>query len=189
MMLGLENYYEVSDVRKIVFDLDGAKATATMRDEVVPKACEAIWRKLPLSGMSIHAKWAAREFMLHLSGENRMILEQEGTRDASDIEIEGLGETPHFGAGQIFYFHREPGVLRGVQRDYAAEFQRELCELAIFYGHSGPSLQDPGRQPDPSKQVSIWFATFDEPIPRDFIARSDAMQYEGNKPLTVKRLQ
>ncbi len=175
-------------MRKIEFDLDGAKATAVMRDDAVPKACEAIWNKLPLSGMSIHAKWAAREFMLHLSGESRIILKQEGIRDANDMEIEGLGRLPPFGMGQIYYFYREPGVLRGVQRDYGPEFQKELCEFAIFYGHSAPSIQDPGRQPDPSKSISIWFATFEEPIPSDFVAEADAMQHEGLKPLIVRRL-
>ncbi len=172
-------------MRKIEFDLDGSKAIALMRENEVPKACEAIWNKLPLSGMSIHAKWAAREFMLHLSGESRIILKQEGP----GMGIAGLSESaPPLGVGRISYFYRAPGVLRGVQRDYAPEFQRELCEFAIYYGNSASSIQDPGRQPDPSKSVSIWFATFEEPIPSDFVAKADAMQYEGLKPLVIRRL-
>jgi hypothetical protein len=171
-------------MRRIEFDLDGAKATAVLLEDSVPKTCETIWNKLPLSGMAIHAKWAAREFMLHLGGKNKMVLRQEGPGTA----ITGLGRTAPFGVGRILYFYREAGVLRGVQRDYSPEFQRELCEFAIYYGHSAPSMQDPGRQPDPTKSVSIWFATFEEPIPKDFVAKADALNYEGNKPLVVRRV-
>ena len=171
-------------MRRIEINLDGAKATAVLRDEEVPKACETIWNRLPLSGMSIHAKWAAREFMLHFGGENRIILEQEGP----NFRILGLEPALPFGLGKIFYSYRAPGVLRGIQRDYGSESQRDLCEFAIFYGHSAASVQDPGRQPDPGKSVHIWFATFEEPIPKDLIAKADAMQYEGLKPLTVRRL-
>jgi len=173
-------------MRKMEFELDGAKAKAIMLEDAVPKTCEAIWNKLPLSGMSIHAKWAAREFMLHLSGKNRIILKPEGP--SAEEDIAGTLHQVPFGMGRISYFFREAGVLRGVQRDYSPEFQRELCEFAIYYGHGAPSIQDPGRQPDPTKSVNIWFATFEEPIPKDFVAKADAMQYEGMKPLAIRRL-
>jgi hypothetical protein len=171
-------------MRRIEFDLDSAKATAVLLEDLVPKTCEIIWNKLPLSGMAIHAKWAAREFMLHLGGKNRIILEPEGPSKES---VAGTLESVPFGAGRVSYFYRQAGVLRGVQRDYSPEFQRELCEFAIYYGHGAPSMQDPGRQPDPTKSVNIWFATFEEPIPKDFIAKADALNYEGVKPLVVRR--
>jgi hypothetical protein len=172
-------------MRKIEFDLDGAKAKAIMLDAAVPKSCEAIWNRLPLTGMAIHAKFAAREFMLHLGGKNRIILEPEEPRGTESVA--GLLDRVPFGVGRISYVYRQPGVLRGVQRDYSPEFQRELCEFAIYYGHSAPSLQDPGRQPDPTKSVNIWFATFEEPIPKDLIAKADALNYEGLKPLEIRK--
>jgi len=121
-------------MRKAEFDLSGAKAIGVMRNDIVPRAFQTIWNSLRMSAMTIQTKWAARESMLHLGGKNRIILKQEGPRAATDMEIEDLGPVPPLRVGRILYFHREPSVLRGVQRDYSPEFQRELCELAIFYG-------------------------------------------------------
>ena len=165
-------------MRKIEFDLNGAKATAVMLDEVVPKTCDIIWNRLPLEGMAIHAKWAGREFMLHLGGENRILLEPETPNKKAKIP---------YGLGTISYFYREAGVLRGVQREYSPEFQKGLIEFAIYYGDRAPSMQDPGRKPPAGKQFSNLFAIFEEPIPDDFVAQADSLNYEGLKPLVVRQ--
>jgi hypothetical protein len=102
--------------------------------------------------------------------------------------IDGLPYAQPYGVGRISYVYRAAQQTRGIRKDYPQESQKELCEFAIYYGHSTASMQDPGRQPDPEKEVNVWFATFEEPIPRNFISKADAMQYEGRKPLVVRRL-
>lgn len=173
--------------RKIKFELNGAEAVAVMREHVSPRTCEAVWNRLPISGKAVHAMWAGRELMLHLTGQNRMVLEQEGPVMAAQGGIDGLPYAQPFGVGRISYIHRAALQTRGVRKDYPTESQNELCEFAIYYGFSTPSMQDPGRRPQAGKEVSVWFATFEEPIPEDFISNADAMQYEGDKGLVVSQ--
>jgi len=41
--------------RKVELEIEGAKALAVMHDDLTPKACDAIWDKLPLEGPAIMA--------------------------------------------------------------------------------------------------------------------------------------
>ena len=65
-------------MRKLLFELGGTSAVAELHDDIVPNTCEAVWNMLPAEGMAIHANWASREIMLHLSGEKILRLRPEG---------------------------------------------------------------------------------------------------------------
>ena len=106
-------------IRKIELEIEGAKALAVMHDDLTPKACDAIWKKLPLEGPAIMAKWACREIMLHLTGDMRIELETEGPRRM------------YTAPGDLGYLLRGPSLL-GPQKEYDPEFRRSLCELVIF---------------------------------------------------------
>jgi hypothetical protein len=166
--------------RKIVFELNGTKAVAEMHDEEVPKTCDAVWKILPVEGMSIHANWAGREIMLHLEGEKLLKLPPEGP-------------TSHGGLapGDIGYFYRAPGLARGKQAAYSAQMQRGLSEFAIFYGDpagGGLAAQDPARRGDSTRFVSTKFAHFIDP-PREFLQKCDEIRHKGLQKLVVKRLE
>jgi len=170
-------------VRKIELEIEGAKAIAVMHDDLTPKACDAIWDKLPLEGPSIMAKWACREIMLHLTGDMRIELEPEGPKR--------LYTAP----GDIGYFLRGPGLL-GTQKDYAPEFRRSLCEFTIFYGLTTGSPSDPGRMMDEDKldikptspRAGVTWAHFERPIPNDFYLKCESVRH-GRKKLTIRRYQ
>ncbi|MFH0848809.1 MAG: DUF3830 family protein [archaeon] len=161
-------------MKKIVLNLDGAKAIAVLHEREMPKTCKAIWNLLPLKGKSIHANWAGRETMLHLEGAKYVKLEQEGAKRAP-------------GPGHISYFFRAPGVLRGQQAAYNEEFKRGLCELAIYYGAEAPSMRDVGREPDPERSVNNWFASFEMPVPVKFVQKCDDLNFTGMNILTITR--
>jgi hypothetical protein len=86
----------------MLFELGGAKAVAEMLDDVVPKTCDAVWKILPVEGMSIHANWASREIMLHLAGDKILRLPAEG-------QLRRGTTAP----GDIVYFWRSPQMSRG----------------------------------------------------------------------------
>jgi len=169
--------------RKMEFEIEGAKALAVMHDDLTPKACDAIWEKLPLEGMSIMAKWACREIMLHLTGDMYIELEQEGPK------------LLYTAPGDIRYFFRGPSLL-GSQKDYTPEFQRKLCEFAIYYGTPTPSADDPGRMMDEDKweakptipRIHVPFSHFERPIPRDFYLKCESIRH-GRKKLTIRRYE
>jgi hypothetical protein len=106
--------------RKVELEIEGVKALAIMHDDITPKACDTIWKKLPLEGPAIMAKWACKEIMLHLTGEKYFELQSEGPRH--------LYTAP----GDIGYALRGATLL-GPQKDYDPEFARKLCELVVFY--------------------------------------------------------
>ena len=163
-------------MKKIVFELAGAKAVAVLRETETPKTCRVIWNMLPLASKSIHANWAGREIMLHLEGPNYVELKQEGDKNPpSQCCIE--------------YFYRTPTVLRGTQSAYSNQFRRGLCELAIYYGDEGPSMKDPGREPDRHRIVNNWFASFVQPLPTEFVKACDSLNFTGMKTLTVRKLR
>lgn len=169
--------------RRIVFEIEGARALAVIHDDITPKTCEAIWSKLPLEGMAIMAKWACREIMLHLIGDMYIELEQEGPKPI------------YTAPGDIRYFLRGPSLL-GSQKEYTFEFQRKLSEFAIYYGRPTPSADDPGRMMDEDKleakpgvpRISVPFAHFESPMPEDFYLKCEAIRH-GRKKLTVRRYQ
>jgi hypothetical protein len=74
---------------------------------------------------------------------------------------------------------------------YSSEFQRELSELAIFYGDpaaGGVAADDPARSGrDTNLQVSTLFATFID-IPKDFARKCEEIRHYGLQRLIVKRL-
>jgi hypothetical protein len=165
--------------RKIVFELNGTKAVAEMHDEEVPKTCDAVWNILPVEGMSIHANWAGREIMLHLEGEKILRLPPEGPRTR--------GTAP----GDIGYFYRAPGLLRGKQAAYSAQFQRELSELTIFYGDpagGGLAAQDPARYGRESGLITMKWATLID-TPREFLQKCDEIRHKGLQKLVLRRLE
>jgi hypothetical protein len=165
--------------RKIVFELGGARAIAEMHDEDVPKTCEAVWNILPVEGMSIHANWVGREIMLHLEGEKILRLPPEGPRTR--------GTAP----GDIGYFYRAPGLLRGKQAAYSAQFQRELSEFEIYYGDpagGGLAAHDPARYGRQSGLITTKFATLID-VPREFQRNSDDIRHNGLRKLVVARLE
>jgi hypothetical protein len=167
--------------RRIEFEIEGARALAVLHDDLTPKACDAIWAKLPLEGMTIMAKWACREIMLHLTGDMYLELEQEGPR--------ALYTAP----GDIRYFLRGPSLL-GSQKEYIPEFQRSLCELAIYYGKPTPSPYDPGRRMDENRwelrptipRTVVSFAHFKLPLSKDFYLKCEEIRH-GRKKLTIRR--
>jgi hypothetical protein len=167
-------------VRKIVLDLDGVKATATLYDEYAPKTCEAIWNILPVSGKAIHANWSGREIMLHLEGDKIL-------RPPQEVEVHSNFTME----GDIHFFYRSSSLSRGKQLAYSAQFQRELSELAIFYGlPAGEMLAayDPARTPyEGGKHVLAKVAQLDKPIPEEFKRKCESTRSEGVKPLTVTR--
>jgi hypothetical protein len=166
-------------MRKLMFELGGARAIADLHDDVVPRTCDAVWNILPVEGMSIHANWASREIMLHLSGEKILRLPPEGPKRRTTAP------------GDIVYFWRSPQMSRGQQLAYSSEFQRELSELAIFYGDpaaGGLAADDPPREGrDSDLQVSTLFATFID-IPREFAHKCEEIRHNGLQRLVVKRL-
>ena len=166
--------------RRILLDLDGTRATATLYDEFAPKTCEAAWDILPVTGRAIHANWSGREIMLHLEGEKILRLPQE-MKVRSNFVTEG----------DITYFYRASQMSRGKQLAYSAQFQRELSEFAIFYGSpagEGLSAYDPARTPyKEGVHVLNKFATLDRPIPEEFRLKCETLRREGLKPLTVSR--
>jgi hypothetical protein len=127
--------------------------------------------------------------MLHLTGKNKFVLEQEGPKLPPQGGYLGFRNVQPFGVGRVSYIHRVASQTRGARKDYPPESQRELCNFAIYYGHSTPAMQDPGRQPAPGKEVMIWFATVEQPVPRDFMSKADSMQYQGDSTITAKRLE
>ena len=171
--------------RKVELEIEGAKALAVMHDDLTPKACDAIWEKLPLEGPSIMAKWACREIMLHLPGDMRIELEPEGPRR--------LYTAP----GDLGYLLRGPSLL-GPQKEYDPEFQRSLCELVIFYGLATPSADDPGRMMDedrwevrpeiPRPRTNAFWAHLEQPIPMDFYLKCEEVRH-GRKKLKIRRYQ
>jgi len=163
-------------VKKIVFELAGAKAVAVLREAETPKTCRAIWNMLPLTNKSIHANWAGREIMVHLEGANYVRLEQEGDRKAP-------------GPCCIEYFNRVPGVLRGSQAAYNEQSLRGLCEFAIYYGDEAPPMKDPAREPEEHRSVNNWFASFVQPVPIKFVEACEKLNFTGMKTLTVRKLR
>jgi len=170
--------------RKVELEIEGAKALAVMHDDLTPKACDAIWDKLPLEGPAIMAKWACREIMLHLAGDMRIELEPEGMRR--------LYTAP----GDLGYLLRGPSLL-GAQKEYDPEFQRSLCEFTIYYGLPTleyPSVSDPGRLMDvdmwevkaTSPWVNIKWAHLECPIPSEFYLSCESIRH-GRKKLTIRR--
>jgi len=168
--------------RKMEFEIEGAKALAVMHDDLTPKACDAIWERLPMEGMGISAKWACREVMLHLTGDMYLELEQEGPR--------GM-----FVEGDVGYALRGRTLL-GPQKDYDPEFHRKLCEIIFFYGLTTGSPEDPGREMDRDQwelqpempKVVIFFAHQIRPIPRDFYLKCESIRH-GRKKLTIRRYE
>ncbi|MFH0848423.1 MAG: DUF3830 family protein [archaeon] len=166
--------------RRFVINLDGAEATAVMHDKEMPKTCDAMWNLLPIEGVrSIHANWANREIMLHLTGKYLVRLPQEGP--------ETTGPTA---PGDIRYFYRAPQMSRGVQKAYDAQFSRELSEWAIFYGQPSGGEGDPirSRPKQPGLSVHMLFATFEE-IPDDFLLKCYKERTRGLQPISVRRLE
>jgi hypothetical protein len=167
-------------MRKLLFELGGMSAVAEMHDDIVPKTCDAVWNILPAEGMSIHANWAGREIMLHLAGEKILRLPAEGPQRRTTAP------------GDIVYFWRSPQMSRGQQLAYSSEFQRELSELAIFYGDptgGGLAASDPPREGRESAlQVSTLFATFID-IPKEFAHKCEEIRHNGLQRLVVKRLE
>ncbi len=164
-----------------MFELAGTSAVAEMHEDVVPKTCEAVWNMLPVEGMAIHANWSSREIMLHLHGEKLLRLPPEGPARR--------GTTA---PGDIVYFWRSPQMSRGKQLAYSAEFQRELSELAIFYGDpagGGLAADDPARSGrDLNLQVSTLFATLID-IPKPFAQKCEDVRHKGLQRLVVTRLE
>jgi hypothetical protein len=164
----------------MLFELGGAKAVAEMHDDIVPKTCDAIWKILPVEGMSIHANWASREIMLHLQGEKLLRLPPEGPRRRTTAP------------GDIIYFWRSPQMSRGKQLAYSAQFQRELSEFAIFYGDpagGGLAADDPARDgKDSDLQVTTLFASFVD-VPKDFRLKCEEIRHNGLQKLVVRRLE
>lgn len=172
--------------RKIELEIEGTKALALMHDDLTPKACDAIWERLPLEGMSIMAKWACREIMFHLTGDMYLELEQEGPR--------WLNTAP----GDIGYLLRGPSLL-GVQKEYSPEFHRMLCEFTIYYGLvtlEYPTVSDPGRLMDVDKWeikdtspfVNFKWAHLERPILREFYLSCESIRH-GMKKLTIRRYE
>ena len=167
--------------RMIELEIEGAKALAVMHDDTAPKACDAIWNKLPMEGMNISAKWACREIMFHLTGDMYLELESEGPR---------IGGTA---PGDIGYALRGQTLL-GPQKDYDPEFHRKLCEFTIFYGFVTGSPDDPGRMMDQDKfEVKpeirgggVRWAHLIRPIPRDFILQCESVRH-GRKKVTIRK--
>ena len=168
-------------MRKLVFEIGGSSAIAEMHDDEVPRTCDAVWNVLPVEGMAIHANWASREIMLHLSGDKILRLPHEGQSRR--------GTTA---PGDIVYFWRSPQMSRGKQLAYSSEFQRELSEFAIFYGDpsaGGLAAEDPARDGrDSDLQVSTLFATLVD-IPREFRLKCEEIRHKGLQRLVVKRLE
>ena len=83
-------------------------------------------------------------------------------------------------------------MSRGQQLAYSSEFQRELSELAIFYGEpaaGGLAAHDPPREGrDSELQVSTLFATFLD-IPQAFARKCEEIRHNGLQRLVVKRLE
>jgi hypothetical protein len=167
-------------MRKILLDLDGAKATATLFDEYVPRTCEAIWGILPVSGKAIHANWSGREIMLHLEGEKVLHPHQE-----AKIHSNFIAE------GDIHFFYRASSLSRGKQLAYSAQFQRELSELAIFYGSPAGEMlaaYDPARTHYEGGVTALAkVGSLDKPIPDEFKKKCESIRHDGVKPLTVSR--
>jgi hypothetical protein len=167
-------------MRKLLFEMGGARAIAEMHDDVVPETCDAVWDLLPVEGMSIHANWASREIMLHLSGEKILRLPAEGPRRRTTAP------------GDIIYFWRSPQMSRGKQLAYSSQFQRELSEFAIFYGDptsGGLGADDPARSgKDSGLQVTTLFATFID-LPAEFVEQCEKARHDGLQHLVVKRLE
>ena len=168
-------------MRKMLFELNGTKAVAEMLDDVVPKTCDAVWKILPVEGMSIHANWASREIMLHLAGDKILRLPAEGRPRRGTIA-----------PGDIVYFWRSPQMSRGKQLAYSAQFQRELSEFAIFYGDpagGGLAAEDPPRTGrDSNLQVSTLFARFID-VPAGFLRKCEEIRHKGLQKLVVTRLE
>ena len=168
--------------RRLLLNLDGATATASLFDEYAPKTCEAVWNILPVSGRSIHANWSGREMMLHLEGDKILRLPQEVPVHSNFIYER-----------DIHYFYRASSLSRGKQLAYSAQFQRELSEFAIFYGEpagEGVSAYDPPRAPHLDQvHVVCKFAALDRPIPEAFKLKCESARLEGLKPLTVSRYE
>jgi len=167
--------------RMIELEIEDAKALAVMHDDLTPKACDAIYKRLPMEGMALSAKWACREIMLHLTGYMYLELEPEGPR-RRDIA-----------PGDIFYFLRGPGLL-GAQNEYGPEFKYKLCEFAIYYGLTTGSPEDPGRLMDQEyckfkpeiPRTTIFWAHLQRPIPRDFYLSCESVRH-GRKKLAIGR--
>jgi Protein of unknown function (DUF3830) len=168
-------------MRKIILELEGANAIAALFDEHVPRTVEALWNLLPISGKAIHANWSGREIMLHLEGEKLL-------RPPQEVKI----HSNFIREGDIHFFYRSASLSRGKQLAYSAQFQKELSELAIFYGSpSGEMLAayDPARTPyENGIHVLAKIGSLITPIPEYFKKKCESVRREGIKPLTVSRL-
>jgi len=166
-------------MRKIEFNLAGAKATAVLHDDTLPKTCDAIWKMLPIEGRSIHANWSNREIMLHLGGKSFLKLDQEGSDEVDPIA-----------PGDIRYYYRAPQMSRGSQKAYDPQFSRELSEFAIFYGFPSSTEADPARSrpTQPGLTVHMLFATFEE-MHNDFLLRCWDNRTKGLQQISVRRVE
>ena len=118
--------------------------------------------------------------MLHLEGDKILRPPQE-MKVHSNFTAEG----------DIHFFYRASSMSRGKQLAYSAQFQKELSELAIFYGlPAGEMLAayDPARTPyEGGIHVLAKVASLDKPIPEEFKRKCELTRSEGVKPLTVSR--
>jgi hypothetical protein len=83
-------------------------------------------------------------------------------------------------------------MSRGRQLAYSAQFQRELSELAVFYGDpagGGMAADDPARSGrDSNLQVSTLFATLID-IPKEFARKCEEVRHNGLQRLVVRKLE
>ena len=168
-------------LKNIQLELDGVKAVAILYDEYAPRTVEAILKILPVSGTAIHANWSGREIMLHLEGDKVLRPPQEAKIHSNFIR-----------EGDIHFFYRASSLSRGKQLAYSAQFQRELSELAIFYGSPAGEMlaaYDPARTPyETGLHVLAKVGSLKSPIPEKFKEKCETTRQEGVKPLTITRI-
>jgi hypothetical protein len=83
-------------------------------------------------------------------------------------------------------------MSRGKQLAYSSQFQRELSELAVFYGDpagGGLAADDPARSGrDSNLQVATLFATIID-TPKEFAQKCEEVRHTGLQRLVVRRLE
>jgi len=153
--------------RQIYLEFDnGARAVATLADDVAPKTAEAIWSALaePVSETVMHAMYAGPEVMFGLP-------ESAQTFEPTALPAENQQVIP--AAGDLIFYHQIPHQMSGL--DF------ELWEVGIFYGKGGRIFGPLGWTP-----CSI-FASITEGLD-EFAAACQETRVSGVKKLTIGRV-
>lgn len=145
---------------------DGARAIATLFEELAPATCRAMWGALeePRTMQCLHAIYAGPEVMVGLPEEAQNF-------DAEALPPENQQVMP--APGDLQWYFQRPLQMGGLPFEW--------WEIGIFYGRGGRTFGPLGFTP-----VNIW-ASITSGL-EEFAAESEKIRIDGAKQLTIGRV-